>query len=155
MTKVTGLESGAGTPAVNVRRMADGDAAAVAGLLGELGYPILEDGLLLRLAAEGECPSFDVFVLESAGKVVGCLSLTYTPYFADGSVLCRVTALVVASSQRGRGFGALLVAKAVEEGRRHSCSAVELTAADWRADAHRFYERVGFSRTSVRFVRRL
>jgi GNAT superfamily N-acetyltransferase len=154
MTEATGLEADAGTPAVNVRRMADGDAAAVAGLLGELGYPILENELVLRLAADGS-PSFDVFVLESAGKVVGCMSLTYTPYFADGSVLCRVTALVVASSQRGRGLGALLVAKAVEEGRRHSCSAVELTAADWRADAHRFYEGVGFSRTSVRFIRRL
>lgn len=145
----------AATPAVNIRRMAQRDAAAVAGLLGELGYPTTADGLALRLAADGECPSSKVFVLESEGRVVACLSLAYTPYFPDGSILCRVVALVVASSQRGRGFGALLVGKALEEGRLHDCSAVEVTTADRRADAHRFYEKIGFSRTSLRFVRRL
>jgi GNAT superfamily N-acetyltransferase len=155
MTKGPRLESIVGTPSANVRRMVDRDAAAVATLLGELGYPTTEDRLVLRCAAGGEPSAADVFVLEFAGQVVGSLSLAFTPYFPNGSTLCRVTALVVAPSHRGRGFGAALIAKAVEEGRRRGCSALEVTAADRRADAHRFYEQVGFSRTSLRFVRQL
>ena len=84
--------------------------------------------------------------------MVGCASLVFVPYFPDGSTLCRITALVVAASHRGRGFGAALIAKAVEEGRHRGCSALEVTTAERRADAHRFYQRLGFSLTSFRFT---
>lgn len=45
------------------------------------------------------------------------------------------------------------VARAVDEARRRGCSAIEVTTAERRDDAHRFCEQVGFSRTSLRFVR--
>jgi GNAT superfamily N-acetyltransferase len=83
------------------------------------------------------------------------MSLAFTPYFPDGSTLCRVTALVVASTHRGHGIGAKLIARAVDEGRRRGCSALEVTTADRRDDAHRFYRRIGFSLTSSRFTRAL
>jgi GNAT superfamily N-acetyltransferase len=148
------VESILEVPSASVRPMADRDVAAVASLLDDLGYPTTEDRLRVRCEVDERSAS-GIFVAEVGGRVVGCLSLAFTPYFPDGSTLCRVTALVVAPSHRGRGFGAALIAKAVEEGRHRGCSALEVTTADRRADAHRFYEQVGFSRTSLRFVRQL
>jgi len=37
---------------------------------------------------------------------------------------------------------------------RH-CSGIEITSAEHRLDAHRFYQRLGFSRTSFRFFQAL
>jgi hypothetical protein len=40
---------------------------------------------------------------------------------------------------------------AVEEARRHGCSQVKLTSNNKRADAHRFYARLGFEATHTGF----
>src|SRR6476659_7266597 len=39
--------------------------------------------------------------------------------------------------------------------REHHCSGIEITSAEHRLDAHRFYQRLGFSRTSFRFFHAL
>ena len=45
---------------------------------------------------------------------------------------------------RGRGLGHELFAWAIEEARRRGCALVQLTSDKRRADAHRFYSRLGF-----------
>src|SRR6478752_4371039 len=42
-----------------------------------------------------------------------------------------------------------------ELAREHNCSGIEITSAEHRLDAHRFYQRLGFSRTSLRFFHAL
>ena len=51
--------------------------------------------------------------------------------------------------QRGPGLGAALVRWVVEEARRRGCALVQLTSDVPRADAHRFYERLGFVASHV------
>jgi GNAT superfamily N-acetyltransferase len=138
---------------VGVREIVEDDAAAVARLLGELGYPTDAVDLRHRTRRGGKLATGDVFVAERAGSVVGCMSLAFVPYFPDGSVVCRVTALVVAAVHRGQGIGRLLIARAIDEAHGQGCSVLEVTTADRRLDAHRFYERIGFTRTSFRFTR--
>jgi ribosomal protein S18 acetylase RimI-like enzyme len=55
----------------------------------------------------------------------------------------------VASGLRGQGIGEALVREAIERARRHGCRIVQLTTDRSRADAHRFYERLGFEATHV------
>ena len=50
----------------------------------------------------------------------------------------------VRHDQRSRGLGAALFGWAIEEARRRGCALVQLTTDTSRADAHRFYERLGF-----------
>ena len=45
---------------------------------------------------------------------------------------------------RGSGIGSALLRDAVERARRLGCYRVQLTSNIVRADAHRFYERLGF-----------
>src|SRR6185312_14583862 len=77
------------------------------------------------------------------------------PYFPNGSTICRVTGLVVSTHHRGRGVGEKLLTGAADFAREHHCSGIEITSAEHRLDAHRFYQRLGFSRTSFRFFHAL
>jgi GNAT superfamily N-acetyltransferase len=77
------------------------------------------------------------------------------PYFPSGSTICRITSLVVSAHHRGESIGEKLVAGATDFARKNHCSGIEITSAEHRLDAHRFYQRLGFSRTSFRFFRTL
>ena len=46
---------------------------------------------------------------------------------------------------RGRGLGEALFTWSIAEARRHGCALVQLTTDKTRVDAHRFYERLGFT----------
>lgn len=63
--------------------------------------------------------------------------------------------MVVAEDLRGQGIGAALVREAEARLAARGCHMVEVTSNLRRADAHRFYERLGYERTSVRLARML
>ena len=97
-----------------------------------------------------------VFSLHNqASEVIGLVSAELVPYFPNGSTICRVTGLVVSTHHRGQGIGEKLVTGAADFARERHCSGIEITSAEHRLDAHRFYQRLGFSRTSLRFFHAL
>jgi GNAT superfamily N-acetyltransferase len=51
----------------------------------------------------------------------------------------------VSAAYRSRGLGQAIFIWAIEEARRRGCALVQLTTDKTRADAHRFYERLGFA----------
>ena len=114
---------------VVLRSATEADAKHVESLLAELGYPSKEADVRHRLQL--------------------------VPYFPNGSTICRVTGLVVSTHHRGQGIGERLVTGAADFAREHHCSGIEITSAEHRLDAHRFYQRLGFSRTSLRFFHAL
>ena len=67
---------------------------------------------------------------------------------ARGALRAQLEAVRVASGPAGhRGLGAAMVGWAIEEARRRGLRLVQLTTRQAsRADAHRFYERLGFRR---------
>jgi ribosomal protein S18 acetylase RimI-like enzyme len=140
---------------VTFRRATPADLEPIASLLTELGYastaPDVVDRVQRSLHSETSC----LLLAKSEDDVIGLISAELVPYFPNGSTVCRVTALVVAARHRSRGFGEKLLAHATDFAREHGCSGIELTSAHHRLDAHRFYERLGFSRTSLRFFRPL
>ncbi len=140
---------------VMIRRVTAADAKHVALLLTELGYPSTEADVQERLDHALHNNTSCCLVAQSAGDVTGLISAELVPYFPYGSTICRVTALVVLSPHRGRGLGEKLLAAVTDFARQHHCSGIELTCGEQRVDAHRFYQRLGFSRTSFRFFQAL
>lgn len=94
-----------------------------------------------------------VFVAEECGEVVG--AVVHYPVGATGRTVggegeAELSRLVVAAHARGRGVGSALVElcgeRAAEEGGR----AIALWSRPWQTDAHRLYERHGYSRAPER-----
>jgi predicted N-acetyltransferase YhbS len=140
---------------VMLRRATEADAKHVASLLAELGYPSSEAEVQDRLCRSLHNRTSCFFVAQSASEIVGLISAELVPYFPNGSTISRITTLVVSSGHRSQGIGEKLLATVADFAREHHCSGIEITSAEHRLDAHRFYQRVGFSRTSFRFFRTL
>jgi len=84
-------------------------------------------------------------VAERDGQIVGTLQLSFLPGLARrGALRAQIEAVRVAQGERGSGLGAAMMGWAIEEARRRGCALVQLTTDKSRADAHRFYARLGF-----------
>jgi len=86
-----------------------------------------------------------LLVAEHADTVIGCLQLTIIPGLSRrGMTRGLIEAVRVAAACRGLGVGERLICHAIEVARAAGCGLIELTSDKSRADAHRFYERLGF-----------
>jgi ribosomal protein S18 acetylase RimI-like enzyme len=93
---------------------------------------------------------------DAAGEVVGTLQLTFIPGLSNqGAELALIEAVRIDSTLRGQGLGQVLVGWALDEARRRGCRFVELFTHASRADAQRFYERLGFQRSHAGMRRAL
>jgi GNAT superfamily N-acetyltransferase len=131
------------------------DSAAIADLMGQLGYPsaVLEtEHRLARLSALG---SERIIVAERNGQIVGVVGVHLTPLLHAAGNLGRITALVVAKEHRRQGIGRRLVLEAESWAWNHECSRMELTSGDQRPDAHRFYEDCGYKSEERRFLKHM
>lgn len=99
------------------------------------------------MAAQGG----NVLLVAVAGdELVGCLQLIVIPGLSRAGMLRgQIEGVRVSSAHRGRRIGERLVEAAIERARDAGCGLVQLTSDASRADAHRFYERLGFAATHV------
>jgi GNAT superfamily N-acetyltransferase len=87
-------------------------------------------------------------VVDRGGQVTGTMQLSFLPGISrKGAWRGQVEGVRVAASERGSGMGARMMAWAIERCRERGCDMVQLTTDKSRADAHRFYERLGFRAT--------
>lgn len=140
---------------LSVRSATPDDAGGVVSLLEELGYAAGDAQARRRLAAAAASETSGVWVAEAGGELVGLVATELVPYFAEGTRICRITALVVSGAARGTGVGRALVETAAAFASSRDCAGLEVTTRESRLEAHRFYERLGFRRTSLRFFRAL
>lgn len=90
-------------------------------------------------------PGMRLVVAELAGRIVGTAQIAVLPGLSrKGASRGYLEAVRIASDVRGQGLGAELVDWAVEWCRAAGCGMVQLTTQRDRADAHRFYERLGW-----------
>ena len=93
-----------------------------------------------------------MLVAEHAGSVIGCLQLTIIPGLSrHGMTRALIEGVRVDAGSRGLGVGERLIRHAIGLGRQAGCGLVQLTSDKLRADAHRFYERLGFVASHVGF----
>jgi PhnO protein len=135
-----------------IRAATADDAPVIEGLVGQLGYRATATEVTERLAdmaAEGRL----VLVAELDGRVVGCLSTSVMRVLHRPAPVGRVSMMVVDAAVRGQGIGAELVRAAESALVAQGCRLIEVTSNLARTEAHRFYERLGYERTSVRLSR--
>jgi GNAT superfamily N-acetyltransferase len=140
---------------LTIRPPTAADSAAMASLLGELGYPAAPEVLPGRLARLAADPRAAVLLAERAGQTVGLITVHLRDGIHQETPVAQLTALVVAEAARGSGVGRELVAAAEAWARRHGAARIVVTTALHRAGAHEFYERLGYAHTGRRYGRSL
>ncbi|MDO5606773.1 MAG: GNAT family N-acetyltransferase, partial [Paracoccus sp. (in: a-proteobacteria)] len=94
------------------------------------------------------------------GEIGGRIVATYQITLISGLSLAaarraQIEAVRIASDLRGQGLGARLLADAEARARAGGAALIQLTTRAARSDAHRFYERLGFSRSHFGFKKDL
>ena len=109
------------------------------------------DGYRAAFAAIMADPNNTLFVaLDDADAPVGMFQLSYLPGLSfGGRWRAQIESVRTRADQRGMGIGAKMMVFAIEQARARDCGLVQLATNKTRADAHRFYERLGFEASHI------
>jgi GNAT superfamily N-acetyltransferase len=147
---------------VTLRRARPKDAASLISLLAddpisaargdiaaEADVPVYEAALVAIIAD----PANELLVAEAAGAVIGTFQLTLIPGMARrGARRLLVEAVRVRQESRSSGLGSAMMRWVTDVAAPDLDAAlVQLTSDAARVDAHRFYERLGFTGSHVGF----
>ncbi|MFG3161709.1 GNAT family N-acetyltransferase [Streptomyces sp. NPDC048232] len=143
---------------LEIRRTTAADIPAVVAMLADdpLGAqresPDDLDPYLAALERLDADPNQHMVVAVRDSRVVGTLQLTIVPGLSRrGATRSIIEGVRVHADERGSGLGTQLIEWAIDESRRQGCQLVQLTSDKTRTDAHRFYERLGFSSSHTGF----
>jgi GNAT superfamily N-acetyltransferase len=90
-------------------------------------------------------PNHELIVAEREGEVIGTLHLMFLPSISfQGGLRAQVESVRVAKRFQSQGIGSEMMKWTMERAKQRGAHAVQLTTHKTRADAHRFYERLGF-----------
>jgi GNAT superfamily N-acetyltransferase len=112
----------------------------------------LDPGYGAAFKAIAADPNQELLVAERDGAVIGTLQLSFLPGIGfRGAWRGQIESVRVASALRGQGLGGAMIDWAVERCRTRGCRMVQLTSQLDRTGAHRFYERIGWTRSHAGF----
>jgi len=140
---------------VSVRPATLGDAAALADLLTQLGYPSRSERVMTRMKILDSADQ-GLLVAEVGGAVVGAVHVNrWATLMLDDAA--EIVALVVDSRWRGQGIGRVLLKAAEGWATQRGCSTLRVRTNIVRQGAHEFYSRNGYqhTKTSVTLVKEL
>lgn len=133
------------------------DAAAIAELTTQLGYPADADAQAHRLAPVLASERDAVLVAtDDADRPIGWIHVQRR-LFLEGDDQALIAGLVVGEGHRSGGIGAALLAAAEAWAAAQGLRSMRVLSRVERAEAHRFYERHGYAvaKTSRVFDRTL
>ena len=95
-------------------------------------------------------PNHDLIVAELDGEVIGTLHLMFLPSLSfQGGIRAQVESVRVDTQHQNQGVGSEMMKWAIQRAKDRNAHIVQLTTHKSRADAHRFYERLGFKGTHL------
>jgi GNAT superfamily N-acetyltransferase len=123
---------------------------------GDVWSPETKPAYEAAVAAIARSAENKLFIALDGDEVVGTFQLTFIPNLTGrGSLRVKVESVKVKAARRFGGIGARMIAFAEEQARAGGAAAMELSSNKTRKDAHRFYERLGFTRSHEGFKKKL
>ena len=87
-----------------------------------------------------------ILIAEIDSRLVGCAFIEIQEDFIRPGKIIYVTYVAVDAAYRGNGIGSRLFREIEERGKDNHCASIQLTSADFREGAHKFYQAIGFSK---------
>ena len=128
---------------LKIRRAKTGDAADLAALSGELGYPATAAEIRSRVSRLKSAANDALFVAERDGEVIGWLHISVN-HLIEVPTRAEINAFIVSEKQRSNGAGAKLLDAAMKWARGKKCEHMSVRCNVVRNRAHAFYQRHGF-----------
>ncbi|MEO7521095.1 MAG: GNAT family N-acetyltransferase [Gemmatimonas sp.] len=136
-----------------VRTATPEDAGELARLLTGLGHPTSASFIIESWSAWSDEHNVAMVASADGASLIGLVTVHHMRVLHRPLPVGRITALFVDEPFRGQGIGRTLVDAAERELAARGCGLLEITSNVRRADAHAFYESLGYERTSVRLVK--
>jgi len=140
-------------PGTVLRAAVPADAARIAELFTDEGYPVTSTAIEARLGRFTD-PASQVIVADAEGIVIGFAAYHVMPRFEHDDVAVRVLALVVDAGARERGVGRSLLARVEELAVAAGAAFVEVTAGHHRPDARHLYESLAYDAALTAYLRK-
>lgn len=147
---------------LSVRRARADDLPAIVGMLADDHLGAQRESLddltpyEAAFAVIDNDPHQYLAICEVDGVIAGTMQLTLLPGLSHkGMTRLLIEGVRVHRDARGGGIGTRMITWAIAYAREQGCGMVQLTTDKTRADAHRFYERLGFEATHLGFKMKL
>jgi GNAT superfamily N-acetyltransferase len=137
---------------IQIAEAARPDAAAIAHLLEQLGYPASETETLRRIECYQQ-PGYKLWVAKDENKTVGFIALHVYQAFHWEKPYGKIVAFCVDDRARGKGVGSMLLTKAEKYFAESGCVKIEVSSNKRRAATHAYYLNRGYEETSRYFVK--
>lgn len=139
-----------GTPALHVAAAELRHADEVLGLVHAMGghADTTASGFIPAFRAAVTDPRTRALVALAGDTVIGYAEVQRRTLPVVGRTEGWLAALVVHPSRRGEGVGARLLEAAQQAAQDLGGQTMTVDTSSWRTDAHRFYERAGFTRAT-------
>jgi GNAT superfamily N-acetyltransferase len=143
---------------ISIRRAREADVAAIVAMLAddELGRARedasvpLAQAYLDAFAQIDADPNQLLAVMTDGDDVIGTLQISFLIGLSRrGARRGQIEAVRVAAHRRSEGLGQRLFEWAIETCRERGCRVAQLTTDKSRLDAHRFYDRLGFTASHI------
>lgn len=141
------------TGEVSIRTATASDAAQLARLSEQLGYPVAGEVLAERLRRAIARTDQLVIVAEVEGKVAGWLQAQSAEIIESGFRV-EIVGLIVDETARRRGLGRRLVREAENWATRLGAPSVVVRTNITRVESHLFYMGLGYRQTKTQHVYR-
>jgi N-acetylglutamate synthase-like GNAT family acetyltransferase len=135
-----------------IREATTEDAAAIASLLNQLGYPTTESTALEKIAIYKQT-TYILFIAEIEKNAVGYIALHYYDTLHWQKPIGRITSFCVDEKYRGCGVGLALLKASEDYFTNVGCQKIEVSSNKRRKETHQFYLNRGYQEYSKIFAK--
>jgi GNAT superfamily N-acetyltransferase len=136
-----------------IRKATEADFDRVYPLFGQLwlNKELDRDALQIVFARGVHSETDELLCLEHSGEVIGFCAYAIVNNLWQAGYISFMYAMVVDEKFRGKGFGSLLVQRAIDDSKAKGMKRLELDSAFHRTKAHEFYLKLGFEKRAYLF----
>jgi len=135
-----------------IREAEINDAAIIAELSGELGYPSSQAQSVTRLESILDIPEHKVYVaVDRDETVLGWIHVFISRYL-ESDPFAELGGLVVTANWRAKGIGKKLMAAAESWVAQKGVHKMKIRSRSSRVEAHAFYESLGYGVNKTQYV---
>lgn len=131
------------------------DAKAISDLLGQLGYPKKSEFIAENLKKIVNDGKYKGIVYEKENKVVAFITMYFSVQIGYEGEVLTISYFIVDENARSKGIGKEMEEYCTALAKKRKCAYMDLYSNAKRTDAHRFYERQGYTSYEKYFMKEI